>query len=40
MNQNKYCYWLLASIMAGNKITHEERTMLNNFLRPRVSGNR
>ena len=40
MNQNKYCYWLLASIMAGNKITNEERSMLNNFLRPRARSAR
>lgn len=36
MNQNNYCYWLLASIMAGNKITNDERSMLNDFLRPRA----
>ena len=36
MNQNSYCYWLLATLFAGNKITNEERSMLNNFLRPRT----
>lgn len=35
-----YCYWLLASIFAGNKITNEERTMLNNFLRPQACATR
>jgi len=26
--------------MAGNKITNEERSMLNNFLRPRAHAGR
>ena len=30
-----YCLWLLASISAGNRITNEERSMLNNYLRPK-----
>ena len=38
MNKNNYCYWLLASLMAGNRITVDERIMLNNFLRQRSCG--
>lgn len=36
MMNTSYCYWLLASIFAGNRITDEERSMLNNFLRPKT----
>ena len=32
MNKSSYCYWLLATLMAGNKITVDERVMLNDFL--------
>ena len=31
-----YCFWLLASISAGNRITNEERSLLNSFLRPKA----
>ena len=40
MNQNNYCYWLLATLFAGNKITNEERILLNTFLRPRACAGR
>lgn len=40
MNKNNYCYWLLASLAAGNQITVDEQIMLNNFLRQRSCGNR
>lgn len=32
MKKDIYCYWLLASAAAGNRITVEERKMLNEFL--------
>lgn len=35
MNKNNYCYWLLATLTAGNRITVDERIMLNDFLRQR-----
>lgn len=40
MKKSTYCYWLLASTMAGNKITNEERSMLNQFLRPQTCSAR
>lgn len=38
MTKNNYCYWLMATLMAGNRITVDERIMLNNFLRQRSCG--
>ena len=35
MNKSSYCYWLLATLMAGNRITDDERALLNSFLRQR-----
>ena len=34
-----YCLFLLLSLSAGNKITDEERIMLNNYLRPQACAN-
>lgn len=32
MKKSTYCFWLLASTAAGNKITDDERRMLQRFL--------
>ena len=32
MKKNTYCYWLMASAAAGNRMTAEECKMLNEFL--------
>ena len=34
-----YCLFLMLSLSAGNKITDEERIMLNNYLRPQACAN-
>ena len=39
MNMSYY-FWLLASICAGNKVSYEERSMLNSFLRPKACPSR
>lgn len=32
MKKSTYCYWLLASAAAGNRMTDDERKLLNQFL--------
>lgn len=32
MNNNTYCYWLLASAAAGNRLTPDECRLLNRFM--------
>ncbi len=32
MKNSTYCYWLLASTLAGNRVTDAERKLMNEFL--------
>lgn len=40
VKKSTYCYWLLASTMAGNTITNDERKLLSKFLNKEPTATR